>query len=1155
MSRSHRHVPASTTLDDTAEHPAPAEVPAVGGYEVLALIGRGGMGVVYQARQLSLNRLVALKFLPAECAHDPAWLDRFRAEGHTASALNHPHICTIYDSGQSAGRPFLSMELIEGQTLRDVASRRPGVVEAVRLIGQAARALAAAHAAGVVHRDVKPENLMVRHDGIVKVLDFGLAHCVPPGGGAEPGGFLGTPLYMAPEQARGEPVGTASDVFALGLVLYELATGLHPFLGDSELGVLHAIATRTPPPASQLNPEVPAALDGLLRQMLANDPRLRPTAAETAAALARLAEGGAAATGAAAPEPTRPPSVGRSAELAALRAGFESAAAGRGRMLCVTGEPGLGKTTLVEDFLIGLAAAGRPFALARAHCSERLAGSEAYLPFLEALDGLLQGPDGAAAARLLKVVAPTWHVRLTPLAAADPALAEARAAPQERLKRELCLFLEEVARLRPVMLFLDDIHWADPSSVDLLAYLGGRCAGMALLLVLTYRPADLLLSGLRFEPVLLELQGRSACREVALPLLTRDDLDRYLALAFAGHHFPDDFAAAVYARTGGNPLFMVDLLRYLRDCRTLVPRDGGWSLAGAVPDLLRELPESIRSLIRRKLDQLDGDDRRLLSAASVQGPEFDAAVAARVLGRAADEVEERLDALERGHGLVRLLREHEFPDRTLTLRYGFVHILYHSALYASLQPTRRTAWSAAAAQAVLDHHGDQSGAAATELALLFEAARQPEQAVPYFLLAARNAQQVSAHQEAVGLARRGLALLADQPDTPARSAQELSLLLTLGVSLVATRGFAAPEVEEVYGRARALAEQTGSVSDLCPVLYGLWNCYLVRADLARCDALAQQLFALAQDRPDSDLLLIAHNVCQQPLFHRGDLAAARKHQEQGLALYEPAKHRGLTAIYGEDPGVGCLAYGAATLWHLGYPDQALDAARAARRLADELGDPFNVAQSLYFAAYTHLCRREVEQTRELAQALMDLCREQGFALLEAGGRVLHGWSLTGLGHTAEGIGQMRQGLEEWRGTGALSHRPFHQALLAEALMTGGEVREALALLDDALSLSAATGERFWEAEMHRLCGEVVAACGGVAGPLADESFRRASEVARAQGAWSLELRVALSRCRVCGATDLLDEAKKHLADTLDRFGEGFDTLDLRLARDGCAAPP
>jgi predicted ATPase/tRNA A-37 threonylcarbamoyl transferase component Bud32 len=1145
-------------------------VPEVAGYEVLELLGRGGMGVVYKARQQSLHRLVALKVLPTECIQDPVWLDRFRREALTASALNHPHICTIYDTGVSAGRPFLSMELIDGQTLRGLVGQRLPLGELARLLGQAARALVAAHAAGVVHRDVKPENLMVRADGIVKVLDFGLARRLPnrSSSGPAPGGpgtgassRAGTLLYMSPEQARAEPVETASDIFSLGVVLYELATGQHPFLVDSEADVLHARVSQVPLPPSRLNSEIPASLEALIQQMLAKDPRLRPTSVEVDAVLTELTAKRTGPSQSPLRTAGKRPTVGRQQERAALRAGFESAAAGQGLLLCVTGEPGLGKTTLVEDFLDELSAGSRSCGIARGCCSERLAGTEAYLPFLEALDTLLQGDGGAAAAQLMKLLAPTWYVQLAPLTADDSSqarvLAEAREASQERRKRELGVFLHEVSRLRPLVLFLDDVHWADPSSVDLLAYVGSKCAGLRLLLILAYRPSDLLRSQNPFGSVKLELQGRGVCREIALPFLDRTDLNRYLALAFPQHRFPAEFAAVIHAKTEGNPLFMVDLLRYLRDRGVVGQDQGGWALAQAVPDLRRELPESVRSMIQKKIDRLGEADRRLLVAASVQGAEFDATVVARVLGRDVADVEERLADLDRSHACVRPLREHEFPDQTPTIRYAFVHALYQNALYASLQPARRAVLSAAVARALLGYYGEHSAAIAGEVALLFEAARDPARAADYFLQAAENAVRVSAHQEAIALARRGLTLLATLPDTPSRTRQELTLLISLGVSLVATKGFASPDVEQTYVRAQALCQRAEDIPTLFPVLYGLWNVYLVRCELARCQELATQMFALAQDQPDTVFLLVAHNVLQQPLFHQGDFSGARRHQEQGLALYDAHQHRTLTAVYGEDPGVGCLAYGAVTLWHLGYPEQALRLVRAARSLAEELSTPFNVAQALYYGAFTHLCRREAQHVQEFSTTLMELCREQGFALLLSGGMILYGWSLTEQGQREEGIGHMRQGVADWHATGALSHRPYQLALLAEALGREGRGEEGLTVLAEAQALLSVTGERFYEAELHRLRGELLLrqAAGGprgaaqLSGPAeAEVWFRRALATAHRQGAKPLELRAVVSLSRLYRERGRQKEARPLLVETYGSFTEGFDLPDLQEAQ-------
>jgi serine/threonine-protein kinase len=297
-------------------------VPDVEGYEVLGEPVCGGMGMVCKARDTRLGRPVALKFLPRENAADAGRLQRFRREALAVSALNHPFICTLYDVGQSGGRPFLVMEWIEGKTLRDLADQRLPLPEVVRLIGQVAQALAAAHAAGIVHRDVKPENIMVRADGFTKLVDFGLARPLPAGllqpGDApaltELGTLLGTVRYLSPEQARAEPVGSATDVFSLGIVLYELATGQHPFPAASKLGFLHSIVSQAALPASRLNPEIPGDLENLLRHMLAKEARLRPTAAAVVAALAEVAgsTGGTAGPGSspATPQPVSRQKVG-----------------------------------------------------------------------------------------------------------------------------------------------------------------------------------------------------------------------------------------------------------------------------------------------------------------------------------------------------------------------------------------------------------------------------------------------------------------------------------------------------------------------------------------------------------------------------------------------------------------------------------------------------------------------------------------------------------------------------------------------------------------------------------------------------------------------------------------------------------------------------
>jgi predicted ATPase len=434
--------------------------------------------------------------------------------------------------------------------------------------------------------------------------------------------------------------------------------------------------------------------------------------------------------------------------------------------------------------------------------------------------------------------------------------------------------------------------------------------------------------------------------------------------------------------------------------------------------------------------------------------------------------------------------------------------------------------------------------------LLYEAARDDDRAAQHFLLAAENAVRVSAHRDAVALADRGLSVLGRLPESLERARRQVAFLIARGVAQVATQGFASPLVEETYAAAQAVCERFDDAPSLFPVLYGLWNVSLLRCDIYRCKELAEQMFEIARGRNDPVHSLEAHNVLQQPLFHLGEFAAARQHQERAQSLYDSHVHRTLTAVYGEDPGVGCLAYGAVTLWHLGYPDQAIQAVEEARQTARILSYPFNVARALYFGAFTHLCRREAERAEDLAKALLHLSTDQGFAMHVHGAEILIGWSMTQRGDWDDGIRQMQQGLQGWKSTQAMSHYAFHLAHLAEAFSRTGRVHEGLAAIDEALSISSATGERFCEAELHRIRGELLllARPPELRNALAEAEFRRALAIAGNQSAKSMELRAAVSLARQTLRTRRPLDAPAILNRVYESFTEGWDTPDLLDAR-------
>jgi predicted ATPase len=498
---------------------------------------------------------------------------------------------------------------------------------------------------------------------------------------------------------------------------------------------------------------------------------------------------------------------------------------------------------------------------------------------------------------------------------------------------------------------------------------------------------------------------------------------------------------------------------------------------------------------------------------------------------------------------VRIVDEKEFPDRTLTLRYRFVHVLYQNALYSSLRPTRRAALSRDVAQALLGYYGEHSGTVAAELAHLLETARDFARAAEYFLLAAKNAAQVFANAEASILALRGLTLLQRLPDTPERAQRELQLQVTLGFALTSTKGYADPETGKSMARAREICEQLGETPELFPIIWGLFTYYIVKAEFQAARQFGEQLLRLGANANDTILQVGGHYALGTAAYLIGELVTGHEHYERVLALHDPQQHRAYRALYRRDPGLYSRSGIVRTLWLLGYPDQAARRLAEALTVARQTADPGSLAFALTFPVYLNQFCREPAAAEARADACIAECQAHGIVQERLWVSIVRGWALAQQGRVQEGLTEIHENLPKLGVERGEVFRPYFLALLAESLGKAGQVEDGLTAIDDALNTVERTGERYYAAELHRLKGELLLERADASTIAAAENcFHEAITIAHQQHAKSLELRAAISLSKLYQKQGKPADAHRRLSDVYGWFTEGFDTADLREAR-------
>ncbi|HSF32438.1 MAG TPA: AAA family ATPase [Candidatus Tectomicrobia bacterium] len=839
--------------------------------------------------------------------------------------------------------------------------------------------------------------------------------------------------------------------------------------------------------------------------------------------------------------PLAPPPlvVGRAAELAQLHAWFAQGRQGRRQTIFVTGEAGIGKTTLMETFLAEVAAAGTAW-IGRGQCIEHYGEGEAYLPLLDALGRLGRGPGGPRLVACLRQYAPTWLVQLPGVVGEEERVAfrhQVQGATPHRMLRELAEALEALTAGQPLIIVLEDLHWSDASTIEALALLARRREAARLLVLGTYRPVELILRPHPLKMVKQELALHGHCAEVPLGYLNRAEVQAYLDQRVPATTATAELTAWVQRRTQGHPLFMVHVVDELA-------RHGRLT----APTAAAEVPAGLQQLIELQLGQLGAEAQQVLEVASVVGAEFAEASVAAGLPLPLDAIEAIDEGLARQGQFIEDLGLVEWPDGTVSGRYGFRHALYREVLYERISSGRRLRCHRAIGVRLEAGYGAQASQIASALAVHFERGRDLSRAVRYRQQAADRALQRHAYREAIAHFTTALALLEALPDTPGRVQQEIELRIALGPALMAARGWAVPEVEQTYARARVLCAQVGETPQLFPALLGLSRFYLTRGPLSTARELGQQLDRLAQHEGTLTRRLEAHEALGDTLFFLGEFAAARMHLELGIALTDPATEQAEALRHGVAPGVRCLVIVANTLWSLGFPVQALRRAQDALALAQELAHPQSLAMAHHFVAFLHYHRREAVAVQGQAEALLTLAAAQEFPLWVGHGNCWRGWALAVQGQGEAGMALLHQGLAAVLATGQTLTQPLHLVLLAEAAGHSGRVEEGLRLLAEAQAACEGSGRGDMLAEAYRLRGELLLRQAAPAMAQAEACFHQALAIAQSQQAKSWELRGATSLSRLWQEQDRRGEARALFAPIYDWFTEGFDTADLHEAK-------
>lgn len=834
--------------------------------------------------------------------------------------------------------------------------------------------------------------------------------------------------------------------------------------------------------------------------------------------------------------------VGRDEEIGLLRRAWQSTKnEGRGQVVTINGEAGIGKSALLEGLKAEVLVENSPQLTMR--CSPYHTSSALY-PVIEHFKRLARWQPEDSNDTCLEKLETMLKRYEQPLEESAPLMAsllsltlpdgkypilELTPLEQKQQTQDMIIGISmEVAEQRPFLQLWEDLHWADPSTQELIGLLIEQAPTTSLLMILTSRP--------EFVP---PWSARSHITPITLNRLERSHAEAMVARIAGQKQLPGEVIEHIVTKTDGVPLYLEELTKTILSSDILREAGDHLELAGPLSSLT--IPDTLQESLMARLDRLP-QVRELAQLGSVLGREFGYEM---ITGLSAiDET-----TLQQGLGQLveaELLYQRGRPPRA---RYIFKHALVQDAAYESLLRRPRQQHHLQVAQLLESRFSDTAETSPELLAHHYTEAGATDQAVAYWLKAGRRAARQSAHLEAIAHLRQGLTLLTALPETPERAKLELAFQSTLGPAVVATQGYASPETGQVYSRSHELCKLVGGAEDIYPVLFGVYLFEVGRARHQRSLDVAEELMERAQQSQDSAAREAGLTMMAVSQVHMGKQPLARRHCEKFLDLHDPDQHHSIAFRYGLDLGTTVSAYYAWALWLLGYPDRALEHGQQTLIFLERIKHPYTESRALYWNSVLHEFRREWPIVDERASSAMEVAGKHGFALVLATGQIMKGAAIAATGQSKAGVQQMREGLDAYQATGGLFQRTYLLAKFAEALNAEGLPEEGLEALQEAAKLAETSSEFYYEAEIHRLRGELLLAASPQGPAEAEASYQQALEVARHQEVKSLELRAAASLARLWWQQGRQKDAHELLAPIYGWFSEGFDTADLKGAKE------